>query len=164
MAPQRLSTKQRQLIERICHAESDLSQIAGELRVNLVRLAQLADARDVIQPLRMLGQLTNLRNEHFLHRYRLHAMARLVELASQSDDAELARKAAVDLLKVNVGDLFAPGDPSESADDHPPLDPQSLLSALEKIGQQAGDKDPIESISEQAQERTEQGQGTRDEG
>jgi hypothetical protein len=139
MVAKRMSTKQRQLIERICHAESDLSQIAGELKVNLVRLADLADAHDVMQPLRVLGQLTNLRNEHFLHRYRLHAMARLVELASQSEDAELARKAAVDLLKVNISDLFDPADSNQLAQEHQPIDPQAVLGALEKIGQEAGD-------------------------
>lgn len=113
---QRRGRRQRQLVRLINQADSDLHAIADRLGVDLVALAELADEQRTRRALETLGQLDALRNRQLIGRYRVHAVARLVDLAGRADEPELARRAAVDLLKTELR-RDAPGRPDAAASD-----------------------------------------------
>ncbi len=122
------------LVRAIVEGDRDLSQAAATLQVDVSELAGLADER-VLRTLEMLRHLSQLRNEQFLERFRANAIARLIELASQREDAELARKACVDLLRT---DLTKPLESRRKAgpvmDEGAPIDTQAVLAMLGEIG------------------------------
>jgi hypothetical protein len=78
-----------------------------------------------------------MQTQLILSRYRLSAAAKLLELAQ--GDGELARKACVDLLRLEL--LPAA---SHDTTQTPAVDPQHVMNALERLGaddetQQGGD-------------------------
>ena len=124
-----------ELIGRMHEGEQDLRQVADALGVSLPELAALADEPRfgrIAAALRLLGRC---RVESFLSRYRVHAIARLVQLADQSEDPELARKAAVDLIKADLGEPRA-GKASAAplAEAPEALNTAQVLAQLERLG------------------------------
>lgn len=135
--PNQHRTRQRELIRRICTTDSDLAGVAEAIGVDLAGLADVADEPTILRAMEVLRRLDGLRNEHWLGRYRAFAVAGLVRLIEQTDDPELSRKAAVDLLKA---DLATPvtdptgGKGGAEGDDAEPTDAEAVLEALRRIG------------------------------
>jgi len=90
----------------------------------------------------VLRRLDRLRNEHWLGRYRAFAVAGLVRLIEQTDDPELSRKAAVDLLKADLATTVTDPpagrgraqDEDAEATDGGRADAEAVLEALRQIG------------------------------
>ncbi len=124
-----------ELIGRMHEGEQDLRQVADALGVSLPELAALADEPRfgrIAAALRLLGRC---RVESFLSRYQVHAIARLVQLADQTEDPELARKAAVDLIKADLGEPRAGKASAAVPTDTPEaLNTAQVLAQLERLG------------------------------
>ena len=129
------------LLPLLYAAESDLAELAEQLGLSLEELAMLAGRADTVRELLGLRRLADVRTQLLLSRYRTHAAARLVGLASQDDDDELARKACVDLLKLDLLDRIdettladAPADPLTD------LDAKAILTALRELAEGESDE------------------------
>ena len=124
--------KTDQLVLLVYQADRDLRELAEAMNLSLKQLAALAADEQVARTLGGLRELAEMQSRLIVSRCRVTAAARLVELAGQTDDGELARKASVDLLKLDP----LPAEPSPGAmPDGPsaPLDEAKLLAALEKM-------------------------------
>jgi len=125
------------LLPLLYAAESDLADLAEQLGLSLGELALLGGRADTVRELLGLRRLADVRTQLLLSRYRTHAAARLVGLANQNEDDELARKACVDLLKLDLLDKL-----DESSLDDPPaapladFDPEAILAALRDLAEE----------------------------
>lgn len=128
----------RELLEKVYEAERDPRVLAEENGWSLRELAAWAGKDQTRSALAALRTLADTQTQLILSRYRLSAAAKLVSLATQEEDAELARKAAVDLLKLN------------------------LVPGMEELGASAGE--PAERVDERRVEKALAALGTaRDE-
>ncbi len=127
------------LVFRVYRADEDLRQLADSLGINLQKLAKLAIDPKVACTLRGLRELAESQSQLILSRCRMTAAAKLVELAGQSEDGELARKASVDLLKLEL--LPRSNTPVEptSAASKPRVSQTKILEALERMGRDESD-------------------------
>lgn len=137
--PWRPSKRRRALIQHLCEGDHELGEIAGMLGIDLAALAKLADDAKVLRALDLLRRLEGLRNELLLSRYRGYAVAGLVKVIDEAEDPDLARKAAVDLLKADLTTTVTDPDPSKgsggaSHGDAEPIDAASVLAALGELG------------------------------
>lgn len=122
------------LLRALLKGETDLEALASHLELNLVELATIYGEARTAGALAGLRRLADVQTQLMVSRYRLTAAAKLIALANQDDDAELARKACGDLLKL---DLIS-SEAIANADDSMPIgiDEQSVLDALRRLGQE----------------------------
>lgn len=131
--------RRRLLLEALCQADDDVPAIVRSLEIRLPDLAALADDAQLHAAMDMAERLYAFRSAQYLRRYQVHAVTRLIQLANQDDDAELARKASVELLKADFDPHVGRwrgnrGDTSACADEAASLDTQAVLDALERLG------------------------------
>lgn len=132
--PARPDARRVEVARRVLASDDDLGGIAEAMGMTVIELAELIDEPAMLRAFDALRHLTALRNECFLGRYRVHAVARLVAMASASDDGELARKAAVDLLKIDLG---------RSTLDPPVADPAAAGDASGACGVDRGEGEAV---------------------
>ena len=123
-----------QLLSRVYEAEEDPRAMADSLGLSLRELAAWADRPGNAAVLGGLRRLGDTQTQLILSRYRRTAAAKLLALANQEDDAELARKACVDLLKLEL--IPADAAPREGDEPDEPIDEASVIGALEAIGRE----------------------------
>lgn len=135
----KVSAKRRQaLIRDIFNAEHDvvaLAQAHGLSPDDLAQWAQIAENR---QCLTGLCALADIQTQLLLSRYRLLAASRLIRLATQDDaaaSADVARKACVDLLRLDL--KRAEAQPADAADGETIDD----LATLRELLYGSGDKE-----------------------
>jgi hypothetical protein len=107
--------RERVLLAELIRAETDWVGIAERHRLTTSELAEWAARESTVKRLAALSALADLQTQVLLGRCRLMAASRLLTLASseESGSAETARRACVDLLKL---------------DRHPPLPPHQETS------------------------------------
>jgi hypothetical protein len=127
--PSRIGTKRRaSLIEDIFNSEHDLVSLAAAHELSPDKLAAWANNLTNQRCLTGLCLLADLQTQVLLSRYRLLAAGRLIKLATQDDQdttADVARRACVDLLKLDLkrtepaarGEAPAPTADERSADE-----------------------------------------------
>ena len=134
--------KSRAMIERViaklAEAETPAEQIASELKLTLTQLAEIALDEDTFNTLRGLARLAELRAQMLLARYRGGAVARLINTATCDEPSDLSRKAAVDLLKIDLA-VFDKGEPVRGDDVPPAPSEEAILKALEQWGEKLED-------------------------
>ena len=124
------------LLMRIYEADADPKALAEAQGLSLLELAHSAADPAMRRALHGLRLLADLQAQLLVSRYRVMAAARLVALANTEDGGEVARKACVDLLKLNLieGDGAEPtGDAAPAA---PAVDPDAVLAMLEQVGRE----------------------------
>ncbi|MAE61811.1 MAG: hypothetical protein CMJ49_10710 [Planctomycetaceae bacterium] len=121
---------------RIYEADADPRTLAETQGLSLLELAQSAADPAMRRALHGLRLLADLQAQLLVSRYRVMAAARLVALANTEDGGEVARKACVDLLKLNLidGDVGKPTDDDQPG--IPTVDPQQVLAMLEQVGRE----------------------------
>jgi len=92
----------RELIEDILTARHDVLELARAHDMTPAALADWASDLGNQRLLRGLCELADLQTQVLLSRYRLVAASRLIRLATQEGEGESARRACVDLLKVDL--------------------------------------------------------------
>lgn len=118
------------LLASVYTADTDFRDLADRLGVDLSQLAAMAADPALAAAIDALASLAEQRARLLVARYRVNAAAQLVALVGQTDDAELSRKAAVDLLKLDTGGAVLPA--SDAAPG--PLDTRAVLGALASLG------------------------------
>lgn len=117
-----ISKKRRaSLIRDILSSEHDVVQLAAAHQLSPDELAQWVGVAENHQCLTGLCVLADLQTQVLLSRYRLLAATRLIRLATQEDEqasADVARRACVDLLKLDLkrADAELPSQASEHVD------------------------------------------------
>ncbi|MFG0253194.1 MAG: hypothetical protein ACF8NJ_10005 [Phycisphaerales bacterium JB038] len=134
MAKLNLSVK-RELLRQVLRGEHDLEELCDGQGLTLEQLAGWAEQARTRGTLAALRRLADLRTQLMISRYRAHAAARLIELTGGEESLETARKACVDLLRVNVADR-EDSDFSLAAEDAAQvcLDTKSVRSFLAELG------------------------------
>lgn len=114
----RISAKRRQaLVRDIFNAEHDVVALAQAHGLSPDELARWANSAENRQCLTGLCALADTQTQLLLSRYRLLAASRLIRLATQEDasaSADVARKACVDLLRLDL--KRAESEPTEASD------------------------------------------------
>ncbi len=128
------------LIESLFRGDEQLSEVASAMQVGVKDLAKLADDETIVRTIGLLRMLGDVKAEQYFRPLRLHALARLVELATQTDNPELARKACVDLLKVDMDALGGRAQPAWAAQPAREVadDPHLLRQALVVLDRRGG--------------------------
>ncbi len=133
----KIGIKRRQrLIQDLIAAQKDLVTLAQEYHLSPDDLAVWIADRDNYQALHGLCLLADLQTQILLSRYRLLAAGRLIRLATGDGDEDVARRACLDLLKLDLKLAASPnGDPdhpkpNEAEVFNPAGDPKSLRSLL----------------------------------
>lgn len=126
------TTKQReaQLLLRVYEAREDPLAVAEAFDLSLEELATWAGRDRTMRSLRGLRLVADMQTQLILSRYRLTAAAKLLQLASQEESSETARKACVDLLKTELTfpEADAANEPGAAVDEH------NVLKALAELG------------------------------
>jgi hypothetical protein len=100
--------KKHDLLQCVLSGRLDLEEICAAQDVSLEELAKWASLVTTQSRLQALRRLADTRTQFLLSRYRAHAAARLIELTGGEESAETARKACVDLLRLNVTEAEGP--------------------------------------------------------
>ncbi len=103
--PKLTPTRKRELLRDVLRGRHDLEELCQERKLTLEQLADWAGEAETRSTLASLRRLADLRTQLMISRYRAHAAARLIELSGGEESAETARKACVDLLRVNVAEM-----------------------------------------------------------
>ncbi len=120
-------TDDAQLLEKVYEAQLAPRELAAACGMTLGEVAAWSARPGSAAALRGLRLLCDMQTQLILSRYRLHAAAKLLEIAQ--GEGETARKACVDLLKLEL--LPA----AEAGEDAAPLvDGQAVIAALERLG------------------------------
>lgn len=97
-----IDERPHRVIELMMDGRLDPVEMAGELGMSLEEMAEAGtDSRSVRVLLKLAG-LADLRALIVVSRFRMEAAARLVQMATEGDATELARKACVDLLRLDL--------------------------------------------------------------
>jgi hypothetical protein len=112
--------KSKALVRDLLLSERDAIAIGESHNFTLDDLAAWIDHEPNVRLLAALARLGDLQAQLLLSRYRLAAANRLIRLATSEGEGDLARKACVDLLKLDLAPP-APADkgdgPDEEADE-----------------------------------------------
>lgn len=127
-----------QLLMRIYEADADPKALAEAQGLSLLELARSAADPAMREALHGLRLLADLQTQLLVSRYRVMAAARLVAMANTEDGGEVARKACIDILKLNLIKHDPPTPNSGEADGVAPIDQQQVLAMLEKVGKTTG--------------------------
>ncbi|MCK4873586.1 MAG: hypothetical protein KAS72_12765 [Phycisphaerales bacterium] len=122
--------RQEQLLVCILGGRMDLEEICASKRLTLQQLADWGSRDRTQQALDALRRLADVRTQLLICRYRAHAAAKLIELTGDEASLETARKACVDLLRVNVAESVATAPPEEQE----PIDAEALRAFLSELG------------------------------
>ena len=121
MSMRKFSAKRRRsLIRDVFNAEHDVVALAEAHGLSPDELAQWAGRTENQQCLTGLCMLADMQTQLLLSRYRLLAASRLIRLATQEEEsasADVARRACVDLLRLDL--KRAEGRPADEEDDEP---------------------------------------------
>jgi hypothetical protein len=133
----RLSKSQALVVREFARSKRTVEQLTKELnRSEDFVLEALAAGR---QRLAVLALANETRTRLLLSEYRSIAVLRLIEMAQQHDDNELARRASVDLLRAEAAVLDPPQPEADSAADHAgALD--DLIKRYEQCGEAAASR------------------------
>lgn len=125
--PKLSGKRARALIADLIRAEADWVAIAEKHNLSTDQLAEWASRDTTARTLTSLSALADFQTQLLLGRCRLMAASRLLTLATadETSNAETARKACVDLLKLDRQHLDAT--PQE---DNEPLAPPQLRALL----------------------------------
>lgn len=126
------SRRKETIVRAIVEGDRDVTEAAAALGVDVTELANLADDR-VLRTVELMRHLSQMRNEQFLDRFRIHAIVRLVQLVDQREDPELARKACVDLLRADLTKQSRRR-LSVTVEESEPVDTDAVLAMLREIG------------------------------
>jgi len=94
--------KRKQTLRQLLEADVDVASLEQTLGVKLEELATWALDEQTHAQVEGLLRWLDMQTQVMIGRYRIAAAARLYELASQSELAETARRAASELLKTNL--------------------------------------------------------------
>jgi hypothetical protein len=141
-----------ELLRKVYEAREDPRELAESMGLSLAELAAWAGAPGTVAALKGLRALADMQTQLILSRYRLTAAAKLLALADQEDSGELARKACVDLLKLDLMPEASAGAASsasgagsgasaEAGGGSQPADERRLLAALEALGRSSAEDD-----------------------
>ena len=137
----RLTTARREaLIRDILNAEHDLMGLGQTHQLTPDQLAHWIEQPGNRQCLLGLCLLADVQTQLLLSRYRLLAANRLIRLATHEDESikdDTARRACVDLLRLDLKRVDGSFDPDESIDDESSL--PDLRQWLYGDADQAGD-------------------------
>ena len=123
------------LVEQLLEGTLRPAEIAAQVGLSLAELAAWAADPANARTLEGLARLADTRAQMLLSGYRAAAAVRLIEIATDKEKGELARKACVDLLRADLGVFGPPG--TGSSDTPPPApDEHAILEALERLGQE----------------------------
>jgi hypothetical protein len=120
-------TDDRQLLEKVYEAQLAPRELASACGMTLSEVAAWSAKPAASAALRGLRLLCDMQTQLILSRYRLHAAAKLLEIAQ--GEGEIARKACVDLLKLELLPAAESGE-----EQTPSVDPQAVCAALEQLG------------------------------
>lgn len=139
----KIGAKRREsLIQDIFNAEHDVVALAHTHGLSPDELASWASSAENQQCLTGLCVLADIQTQLLLSRYRLLAATRLIRLATQEDEsasADVARKACVDLLRLDLKRAEAK-DANDEADE-PTDDPGALRAMLYGTAEAGADDD-----------------------
>ena len=93
---------QQALLDDLFNGCHDLGALAHRHGMALEDLAKWANQPGNLKTLTSLADLADMQTQVLISRARISAVARLIELSNQDDSPELARKASVDLLKIDL--------------------------------------------------------------
>ena len=127
------TTLRQQLLELLAQGHTDLNTLCEQMDMPAAKIGALLQDAQAMRQVHGLRLLMDCQTQMIVSRYRVAAAARLVALSNQQEDPELARKASVDLLKMNL----MPGEPNAAADDTPKVkmpSTRAVVGALEKLG------------------------------
>jgi len=122
------SERVRRLITDILEAQQDPVSLAEDHGMRPDELAQWINEPTVLRCLKGLCLLADLQTQWMLSRYRVHAASRLIALATQEEKADVARRACVDLLKMELKRTEREGMDDDPADVAFESQLQALLS------------------------------------
>lgn len=121
--------KRDRLIADIMSAEHDVVALARTHELTPDQLAEWAAGEDNRRCLGGLCVLADIQTQLLLSRYRLLAATRLIKLATDEEGSgDIARRACVDLLKLDLKRADMPAAPSDDADDADAVDPLAVLT------------------------------------
>jgi hypothetical protein len=134
--PRKPEALRRRVLEELLDADCAPAELAGKIGLSLEELSTLGRDDRIVDALRGLVELAEIRAQVLLSRYRAHAAIRLIAIANAEEPSELARKACVDLLKMDLDHLRpAESDEEPSPNDAPPApDEDAIVQALEALG------------------------------
>ncbi|WP_428387541.1 hypothetical protein [Mucisphaera sp.] len=141
--PKLSNLRARALLADLIRAETDWVGIAEKHKLSTAQLAEWASRDKTVTTLTALCSLADLQTQLLLGRCRLMAASRLLTLASAEEptSAETARKACVDLLKLDRH-TPPPDQPAETSNpDDTPVDLRQLL--YEAVTDQPADTETI---------------------
>ena len=95
----------RKLIEELVDAKHDLKELGERYKLRVDELAEWANEKENARVLSGFCFLADMQTQLMLSRYRLLAADRLIRLATQDSEetsSEVARKACIDLLKMDL--------------------------------------------------------------
>jgi len=90
------------MIEDIVHARHDLVALAKAHQVTPEQLAAWIGQGQTHHTLQSLCVLADIQTQLMLSRFRLVAAGRLIKLATDESDADIGRRACVDLLRLEL--------------------------------------------------------------
>jgi hypothetical protein len=134
----RRSAVPKRLVELLVEADRTPDELAEALGLSLGELSEIAQREGIVDTVRVLAQLSDVRAQMLLSRFRAHAAMQLAQIATTEEPTELTRKACVDLLKADLHAFAGDDSPSATGGDAPaPLGEEVLVAILERLGQEA---------------------------
>jgi hypothetical protein len=132
LPPERLS----QLLSELADGDRTPADLASRFGISEEALFEHALSDSVRRHLASRAQLRELRAQMLLSRFRANVVLQLVTIATAETPTELARRACVDLLTLQLGSHERRGASREDAADAPLPAPteEAILKALEALG------------------------------
>ncbi len=124
----------RKLVDSLAEADVTPAKIADDLHVSMEQLASVALDDRTIRTLQGIARLADVQAQMLLSRYRVNAAMHLITIASAGEATEIARKACVDLLNMNLK-VFEPDENNRDSDLAPAPSEEAILDALEQLGE-----------------------------
>mgnify|MGYP006293194881 CR=1 FL=1 len=123
----------QRIIQLMMDGRLDPAEMANELGLSLEQMAEAGTEAATLRTLLRLAGLADLRARMVVSRFRMEAAARLVQMATEGEATELARKACVDLLRLDLDahELEAGGATARSGDE-PPADAEAARAPTEE--------------------------------